>query len=134
MPPTPAWNEAGSRPGAGECLSPTLRKVMRSSRSMARSGLGHQRAAALVHRAERLVARDDLGDVVEVPVAFWFGGFARAHEIHVVHHAPDMYLMRSRKPSEPKGDWDLYDIAKIIPGDQAFRPMDKGGCPLVSKP
>jgi len=46
----------------------------------------------------------------------------------------DMYLVRSRKPSEPRGEWDLYDVVKVIPGDQAFRPMDKGGCPLVSKP
>ncbi len=61
--------------------------------------------------------------------AFTPNGYVRA-DGRMVH---DMYLMRSRKPSEPKGDWDLYDIAKIIPGDQAFRPMDKGGCPLVSK-
>jgi branched-chain amino acid transport system substrate-binding protein len=62
--------------------------------------------------------------------AFTPNGYVRA-DGRMVH---DMYLMRSRKPSEPEGDWDLYDIAKIIPGDQAFRPMDKGGCPLVSKP
>jgi branched-chain amino acid transport system substrate-binding protein len=62
--------------------------------------------------------------------AFTPNGFVRA-DGRMVH---DMYLMRSRKPSEPKGDWDLYDIAKVIPGNQAFRPMDKGGCPLVSKP
>jgi branched-chain amino acid transport system substrate-binding protein len=45
----------------------------------------------------------------------------------------DMYLFRSRKPSEPKGAWDLYDLVKTVPGDQAFRPMDKGDCPLVTK-
>jgi branched-chain amino acid transport system substrate-binding protein len=43
----------------------------------------------------------------------------------------DMYLVRSKAPGEPKGAWDLYTVEKIIPGDQAFRPMNKGGCPLV---
>jgi branched-chain amino acid transport system substrate-binding protein len=61
--------------------------------------------------------------------AFTPRGYVRA-DGRMVH---DMYLVRSRKPSEPKGEWDLYDIAKVIPGDQAFRPMDKGGCPLVSQ-
>jgi branched-chain amino acid transport system substrate-binding protein len=62
--------------------------------------------------------------------AFTPHGYVRA-DGRMVH---DMYLVRSRKPSEPKGDWDLYDVVKVIPGDQAFRPLDKGGCPLVSKP
>ncbi|WP_428671197.1 ABC transporter substrate-binding protein [Reyranella sp.] len=62
--------------------------------------------------------------------AFTPHGYVRA-DGRMVH---DMYLVRSRKPTEPKGEWDLYDVVKVIPGDQAFRPMDKGGCPLVSKP
>jgi branched-chain amino acid transport system substrate-binding protein len=61
--------------------------------------------------------------------AFTPRGYVRA-DGRMVH---DMYLVRSRKPSEPKGEWDLYDVVNVIPGDQAFRPMDKGGCPLVSK-
>jgi branched-chain amino acid transport system substrate-binding protein len=45
----------------------------------------------------------------------------------------DMYLVRSKAPGEPKGAWDLYTVEKVIPGEQAFRPLDKGGCPLVSQ-
>jgi branched-chain amino acid transport system substrate-binding protein len=43
----------------------------------------------------------------------------------------DMYLFQVKKPSESKGDWDLYKLLATVPGDEAFRPMDKGGCPLV---
>jgi branched-chain amino acid transport system substrate-binding protein len=43
----------------------------------------------------------------------------------------DMYLFEVKKPSESKGAWDLYKQLATIPADQAFRPMNEGGCPLV---
>jgi branched-chain amino acid transport system substrate-binding protein len=43
----------------------------------------------------------------------------------------DMYLLKAKTPGESKGEWDLAVIAATIPGDQAFRPMSEGGCPLV---
>ncbi|MGJ4943295.1 ABC transporter substrate-binding protein [Bradyrhizobium sp. HKCCYLS1011] len=43
----------------------------------------------------------------------------------------DMYLFEVKKPSESKGEWDLYKLIATVPGDEAFRPLDKGGCPLV---
>jgi branched-chain amino acid transport system substrate-binding protein len=43
----------------------------------------------------------------------------------------DMYLFEVKKPSESKGEWDLYKLLATIPADQAFRPMSEGGCPLV---
>ncbi len=43
----------------------------------------------------------------------------------------DMYLFEVKKPSESKGEWDLYKLLATVPGDEAFRPLDKGGCPLV---
>ena len=45
----------------------------------------------------------------------------------------DMYLVEVKKPEESKGPWDYYKVLATIPGDQAFRPMDKGECPLVKK-
>ncbi|MBS0530375.1 MAG: ABC transporter substrate-binding protein [Proteobacteria bacterium] len=45
----------------------------------------------------------------------------------------DMYLFEVKKPSESKGEWDLYKLLATVPGDEAFRPMDKGGCPFVGK-
>ena len=45
----------------------------------------------------------------------------------------DMYLMQVKTPEESKSPWDYYKVLKVIPGDQAFRPLDAGGCPLVAK-
>jgi len=58
--------------------------------------------------------------------------FAKGGKIRVdgrmVH---DMYLFEVKKPQESKGEWDLYNLIATVPGDEAFRPLDKGGCPLV---
>jgi branched-chain amino acid transport system substrate-binding protein len=42
-----------------------------------------------------------------------------------------MYLFEVKKPEESKGPWDYYKLIRTIPGEEAFRPMDKGDCPLV---
>src|SRR2546425_5058486 len=44
-----------------------------------------------------------------------------------------VYLFEVKKPSESKGPWDYYKVRATIPAEQAFRPMDQGGCPLVKK-
>ncbi len=44
----------------------------------------------------------------------------------------DMYFAQVKKPSESKGPWDYYKILATIPGDQAFRPLAEGGCPLAA--
>lgn len=43
----------------------------------------------------------------------------------------DMYLFEVKKPSESKGEWDLYKTLATIPADKAFRPMADGGCAFV---
>jgi branched-chain amino acid transport system substrate-binding protein len=43
----------------------------------------------------------------------------------------DMYLVQVKKPEESKGPWDYASIIQTVPGEQAYRPLDKGGCPLV---
>jgi branched-chain amino acid transport system substrate-binding protein len=45
----------------------------------------------------------------------------------------DMYLMQVKTPDESKGEWDLAKIVGTIPGEQAFRPLSEGGCPMVKK-
>ena len=44
----------------------------------------------------------------------------------------DMYLVQVKTPAELKGPWDYYKVLRTIPGDQAFRPLQEGGCPLVT--
>jgi branched-chain amino acid transport system substrate-binding protein len=45
----------------------------------------------------------------------------------------DMYLMQAKTPEESKGEWDLVKMVATVPGKEAFRPLDEGGCPLVAK-
>ena len=45
----------------------------------------------------------------------------------------DMYLFEVKKPEESKGPWDYYKLLATIPAEQAFRPLDQGGCSLVGK-
>src|SRR4051812_29561120 len=44
----------------------------------------------------------------------------------------DMYLFEVKAPAESKGEWDYYKQLQTIPAEQAFRPLDQGGCPLVT--
>lgn len=44
----------------------------------------------------------------------------------------DMYLARIKTPEESTGEWDLYDIVRTIPGDEAFRPLSESKCKLVT--
>ena len=46
----------------------------------------------------------------------------------VIH---DVYVFKVKSPSESKGDWDFYSQQRTIRGDDAFRPLAAGGCPLV---
>ncbi len=43
------------------------------------------------------------------------------------------YLVEVKKPAESKYPYDYYKIRATIPADQAFRPLNEGGCPLVAK-
>jgi branched-chain amino acid transport system substrate-binding protein len=45
----------------------------------------------------------------------------------------DMYLMQAKTPEESKGEWDLVKMIATVPGSEAFRPLDQGDCPLVTK-
>jgi branched-chain amino acid transport system substrate-binding protein len=36
-----------------------------------------------------------------------------------------------KTPAESKGPWDYYKLLATTPADDAFRPLDKGNCPLV---
>jgi branched-chain amino acid transport system substrate-binding protein len=44
-----------------------------------------------------------------------------------------VYLFQAKAPADSKGPWDLYKLVETVPGEQGFRPMSEGGCPLVKK-
>ena len=41
------------------------------------------------------------------------------------------YLFEVKKPSESKGEYDLYKLIGTTPGDEAFRPLSESKCSLV---
>ncbi|MEN2979324.1 ABC transporter substrate-binding protein [Tistrella bauzanensis] len=67
----------------------------------------------------------------ETPINDFFAknGHIRA-DGRMVH---DMYLAEVKKPGDSKGPWDYYNILATIPGDQAFRPIEKGECEMAKK-
>jgi branched-chain amino acid transport system substrate-binding protein len=45
----------------------------------------------------------------------------------------DMYLFKVKSPEESKYKFDYYQLLATIPGDEAFKPEEEGGCPLSKK-
>jgi branched-chain amino acid transport system substrate-binding protein len=67
----------------------------------------------------------------EMPVNDFYAKNGRVREDGRMVH--DMYFVQVKTPEESSGPWDYYKILSTIPGDQAFRPLDEGGCPLVKQ-
>ena len=42
----------------------------------------------------------------------------------------NMYLLRVRNPQQSKGSNDIEELVETLTGEQAFRPIDQGGCNL----
>jgi branched-chain amino acid transport system substrate-binding protein len=42
-----------------------------------------------------------------------------------------VYLMEAKKPSESKQSWDVARVVTTTPMDEAWRPLNEGGCSLV---
>ena len=37
----------------------------------------------------------------------------------------------AKAPAESRGPWDYLKLVTSTPAEQAFRPLNEGGCPLV---
>lgn len=57
-----------------------------------------------------------------------FGDLAIRQDGRVTH---PIYLFEVKKPEESKYPYDYYKLVTTIPAEQAFRPLDQGGCALV---
>jgi branched-chain amino acid transport system substrate-binding protein len=44
-----------------------------------------------------------------------------------------MYLFQVKSPEESKYPYDYYKLLNTVPGEQAFRPLAEGGCPMIAK-
>jgi branched-chain amino acid transport system substrate-binding protein len=43
------------------------------------------------------------------------------------------YLFEVKAPSASKYPWDYYTLVSTTPLEDALRPMNQGGCPIVAK-
>ena len=46
-------------------------------------------------------------------------------------HLHPVYLMAVKSPAESTGPWDAFKMVSTISPEDAFRPLDKGGCPFI---
>ena len=45
----------------------------------------------------------------------------------------DMYLFQVKSPEESKSKDDIYKLIATVPGDEAYRPLKDGNCPLIKE-
>jgi branched-chain amino acid transport system substrate-binding protein len=83
-------------------------------------------AAAGTDEAKAVMAK-----MRETPVNDFYVKNGRVREDGRLVH--DMYFAQVKTPSESAKPWDYYKILGVIPGDQAFRPLAEGGCPLAAR-
>jgi branched-chain amino acid transport system substrate-binding protein len=76
-------------------------------------------------------AKTVIAKMKATPINDFFASNGRIRQDGRMVH--DMYLMQVKSPAESKGPWDFYKLLATVPGDQAFRPMDQGGCAFVAK-
>jgi branched-chain amino acid transport system substrate-binding protein len=85
-----------------------------------------------VEAAGAVEAKAVMAKMREIPVNDFYAKNARVRlDGRVVH---DMYFVQVKTPAESVEPWDYYKVLETIPGDQAFRPLEQGGCPLVKQP
>lgn len=67
----------------------------------------------------------------EIPVNDFFAQNGKVREDGRMVH--DMYLAQVKKPEESKNPWDYYKILRVIPGDEAYKPLADSECPYLKK-
>ncbi len=108
-------------------------KEMKKMPTMAQAGT--YSAVAHYLKAIQSAGSDDTAAVMaamkKTPINDFFAKDGKIREDGRMVH--DMYLIQVKKPSESKTPWDYYKVIATVPGDQAFRPLSEGNCPLVKK-
>lgn len=106
-------------------------KIMGKMPSMTQVGT----YSAVLHylKAVQAAGTDEPGAVAAamraLPVNdFWNKNVKVREDGRVLH---DMHLFQVKSPAESKGPWDLYKLIATTSGDQAFRPINEGGCPFI---
>lgn len=103
----PTMNQAGTYAS----VLHWMKAIAALDKSKARSG------AAVVAKMKEMPTDDPL-----------FGKGSIREDGRTLH---DMYLFQVKAPQESRQPYDYYKLLSTVPGDQAFRPLSAGGCPLV---
>jgi branched-chain amino acid transport system substrate-binding protein len=82
--------------------------------------------AAGTDEAKAVVAK-----MKEIPINDFFTKDGRVREDGRVIR--NMYLFQVKSPEESKYAYDYYKLLKTVPGEQAFRPLSEGNCPMIDK-
>ena len=112
----------------------TARFIARANKVPTMAQAGTYGAVLHYLRAIQAAGTDDGPTVVakmkEMPINDFFtkNGSVRA-DGRVIRN---MYLFQVKTPEESKGRFDYYKLLDTVPGEQAFRPMGEGGCPLTA--
>ena len=93
--------------------------VLHYLKAVADMGVAAAKASGVeaVNRMKAMPADDDA-----------FGASTIRPDGRCIHPA---YLFEVKAPAESRNPWDLYKLAATTPGEEAFRPLAEGGCPLV---
>ena len=108
------FDKMGTMPNSGQAgVYASVLHYLKAVKSLG----SHSDGAAVVARMKQLPTDDAL-----------FGkGTIRAdgRKLH------PMYLYAVKAPGESKGEWDLLRQVRVVPGEEAFRPLQEGGCEMV---
>ena len=121
------WDQNERTRAFGKRFFERMKRMPTMNQAATYSGTLHYLKA--VQAAGTTETRAVLAKMREMPVrdAFTDNGYLR-EDGRMVH---SMLLLQVKNPEESKGPWDYYKILAEMPGDQAFRPLKDGGCPLV---
>ena len=67
----------------------------------------------------------------EIPVNDFFAKNGKVRQDGRMVH--DMYLAQVKKPEGSKYPWDYYKILRVIPGEEAYKPLAESECPYLKK-
>jgi branched-chain amino acid transport system substrate-binding protein len=83
-----------------------------------------------VKAADSIVGEEVVAEMRKQPIEDkLFGTVTVRRDGRAVH---DMYIFRVKTPAESKGRWDDYAVLARVPGNEAFRPLNQGGCKLIT--
>jgi branched-chain amino acid transport system substrate-binding protein len=80
--------------------------------------------AAQTIEGDKVVAQMESGEIND-PL---FGPVKVRKDGRAIH---TMFVFEVKAPGESKGRYDYYKLVRTISAEQAFRPIDQGGCPMI---